>query len=232
MHSDIGTSATLQSRTASGLRRFLIDPLEHSQPGAVSTTPPTPSAAQQTNGEGQQSTNISAVPAPETADTAGTPRGLTASAGPQGTVRAVPLPALRLEHFQTADVGAILAPADAVEPSAVSLTSLTNFDHAAYAEFQALFDVPAGQSAPYLLPPEQGRGRSEIPSAASPVVPAASTAKQAQDGVTGVAAREPKYTGQLHDDIARRVQEYLHSEAGRNELARALHQLNDSKAGS
>ena len=83
------------------------------------------------------------------------------SAAVQGTVRAVPLPALRLEHFQTADVSASAVSADAVSLSAAASTDLTNFDHAAYAEFQSLFDVPAGRSAPYLLPPEKGRSHSQ-----------------------------------------------------------------------
>lgn len=203
-----------------------MEPLEGSQPVAAPSTAPVPSNPQQHSSTDQQRAVVSAVSA-----VASERPGPEESAAPQSVVRAVPLPALRLEHFQTADVGASSAPADVVQSSAVTLTSLTNFDHAAYAEFQALFDVPAGQSAPYLLPPERGRGRFREPGTASSATPAASSAEQASQIVNGVAARKPEHAEQLHDDVARRVREYLHSETGRDELARVLHELSDGKAG-
>ena len=186
---------------------------------------PGPSAVQQDNSAVRQPAVIAAVPAPAIRQQPDAPD----STAPQGTVRAVPLPALRLEHFQTADVSASAASADAVGPSAVSSsTDMTNFDHAAYAEFQALFDVPAGRTAPYLLPPERGRSQIQDGAAVSDVGTRVSAAEQ-PPVVVGVVEEDADGTGQLHDDIARLVRQYLQSESGRTDLARALHQLDGGK---
>ena len=208
-----------------GYGRFFMESLEGSQPGSVPSSDPVPAAARQVGGTNQPSAIISAVSLPETVSQR---VGAHESIAPQGVVQALPLPALRLEHFQTADAEAPLQPADAVRPSATSITDLTNFDHTAYAEFQALFDVPAGRSAPYLLPPDKSRGGAQEPDAVSgTALEKFRVGKLPEVGAGAAAHASP--TEQLQDDIARRVQEYLRSEAGRTELARALHQLDDGE---
>ncbi len=203
-----------------------MEPSEGSSTTAVPSSEPGPRAVQQDTSANRQPTVVPAVPAPAVARQQ---PDAPDSRAQQGTVRAVPLPALRLEHFQTADVSASAAPADAAGPSAVSSsTDLTNFDHAAYAEFQALFDVPAGRSAPYLLLPEKGRSQIHDGAAVGGVGTGVLTVEQ-PPGVLGAVGREADGTGQLHDDIARLVQRYLQSEAGRTDLARALHQLDGGK---
>ena len=186
---------------------------------------PGPRAVQPDKSAGRQSTAVvAAVPVPALAERH--PDG-SGSAAMQSTVRAVPLPALQLEHFQTTDGSASAAPADG-GPSAVSVTDLTNFDHAAYAEFQALFDVPAGRSAPYLLPPEKSRSQTQAKPAVSGGGTETSTVELPGEVVVA-AGSGGTATGQLHDNIARLVRQYLQSEAGRTELARVLRQLSGGK---
>ena len=198
--------------------RFVMEPLEASQLGP---------APRQHAGSGATSDVrlVDIAKEPPKVGTAGAaaepPQAQHAAA--VSTVRAVPLPALRLEHFQTADLSAPPASADAASSAAVSLS---NFDHAAYAEFQALFDVPAGRSAPYLLPPDKSKGRS-LASAAEGSAAIASAAGEQPTGVTDVR----KCTEFLQGDVMRWVRDYLRSDAGRAELARALHHPNGGRSG-
>lgn len=62
-------------------------------------------------------------------------------AGRGAVGRATPLPALSSLHFATSSTGA---------SDALSLVGDQSFDSAAYAAYQALFDVPAGRHAPTL----------------------------------------------------------------------------------
>ncbi len=203
-----------------------MEPIEGSNASVVPSSEPASKPAEQDFGADRQPAVLAAVPAPAVVRQQ---PDAPANTAPQGTVRAVPLPALRLEHFQTADASASAASADAIGPSAVSSsTDLTHFDHAAYAEFQALFDVPAGRSVPYLLPPEKGRSQTQDRAAVGGVSTGVSNLEQAAV-LVGPVDRELDGTGQLHDDIARLVRRYLQSEAGRTDLACALHQLDGGK---
>ena len=198
----------------SDLLRLVMEPLEASQLGSA----PQQHAAQldaQPDGHATQPLKVAtATPAAEPAQ----------PVAAQSIVRAVPVPALRLEHFQTADVSS----AQASDMASSAAVSLSNFDHAAYAEFQALFDVPAGRSAPYLLPPDKSRGRSVDPAVSSTSADAPAVAEQSAE-VPGNGAGSRAVL--IHSEVTHWVREYLQSDAGRAELARALKHLDGGKAG-
>lgn len=175
-----------------------------------------------------------------------------------------PLAALGLEHFQTFSAAASNGPPQ----GDMTDVHMQGFDAAAYAEFQALFDVPAGLAAPYALPPSRMvRGHSEggsadgkeegasqtKPSDAEEVrhfshvdthvahTPAGGSAPAAtavgessaegygKDHSPGTAAESAEvgveqalFDAAVRKEIARQVQEFLQSDAGRATLMREI----------
>jgi hypothetical protein len=187
-----------------GLFRLVLEPLEANQVGSSQQQ----HAASVTQLDAQQDSSTS-PPAKATPAMAAAEPPNAQRAAAQSTVRAVPLPALRLEHFQTADASSLQAPSNVATSAAVSLS---NFDHAAYAEFQALFDVPAGRSAPYLLPPDKSRGRIVHPAASSSAADASTALAAAAEQSANVPATGAGTNTQLlQGEVTQWVRQYLQS---------------------